>query len=144
MDPVDVRYNNIPDDSYMKKLLPDFIKQIEYRQRRKDINAFNKENRWRKRGIGVSLMRFPIIYFGQISAAVAIYHYDGTVLISHGGVEIGQGINTKAAQVAAYTLGIPLDMVAVKASNTFDGANSICTGASVTSETVCFVSILAN
>ncbi|CAD7078511.1 unnamed protein product [Hermetia illucens] len=83
-------------------------------------------------------MRFPIIYFGQISAAVAIYHYDGTVLISHGGVEIGQGINTKAAQVAAYTLGIPLDMVAVKASNTFDGANSICTGASVTSETVCF------
>ncbi|CAD7078516.1 unnamed protein product [Hermetia illucens] len=137
MDPVDVRLNNIPDGSDMKKLLPDFIKQTDYRQRRKNIDVFNGENRWRKRGIAISLMRYPIIYIGQMSAAVAIYHYDGTVLISHGGIEMGQGVNTKAAQVAAYTLGIPLDMVTVKASNTFDGANSLVSGGSVTSETVC-------
>lgn len=141
MDPVDVRFNNIPNDSEMKKLLPEFINETEYRQRRKDINAFNEENRWMKRGIAVSILRFPIGYMGQISAAVAIYHYDGTVLISHGGIEMGQGVNTKVAQVAAYTLGIPLDMIVVKASNTFQAANNIIAGASVASETVCFVSI---
>ena len=70
---------------------------------------------------------------------VSIYAEDGTVAISHGGVEIGQGINTKVAQVAAMTLGIPLEMVKVKPCSTLTNANTQTTGGSTTSEANCQV-----
>lgn len=85
-------------------------------------------------------MKWPLTTIGSLPAFVAIYHRDGTVVISHGGTECGQGINTKAAQVAAYTLGIRLDMVSVKPSNNVVSANAITTGGSVTSDLVCLVS----
>lgn len=71
----------------------------DYHDRRAKINEFNKQNRWRKRGIGASVMTFPTLYVASFSAYIAIYHGDGTVAVSHGGTEIGQGINTKVAQV---------------------------------------------
>lgn len=83
-------------------------------------------------------MQFPAGYFGVYPAFVAIYHGDGTVAVSHGGVECGQGINTKVAQVVAYGLGIPLELVNIKQADTLIGANSTVTGGSVTSECVCF------
>ena len=73
---------------------------------------------------------------------VSIYAEDGTVAISHGGVEIGQGINTKVAQVAAMTLGIPLEMVKVKPCSTLTNANTVATGGSTTSEANCQVTSL--
>jgi len=68
---------------------------------------------------------------------VSIYFVDGTVAIAHGGVEIGQGINTKVAQVAAKTLGIPIELVKVKPSNTLTNPNGQATGGSITSELNC-------
>lgn len=88
-------------------------------------------------------MKWPLTSIGGLPAFVAIYHRDGTVVVSHGGTECGQGINTKVAQVAAYTLGIRLDMVSVKPSNNVIGANAITTGGSVTSDLVCLVSNFA-
>lgn len=85
-------------------------------------------------------MKWPLTTIGGLPAFVAIYHRDGTVVVSHGGTECGQAINTKAAQVAAYTLGIQLDMVSVKPSNNVIAANAITTGGSVTSDLVCLVS----
>lgn len=85
-------------------------------------------------------MKWPLTSFGGLPAYVAIYHRDGTVAVSHGGTECGQGINTKVAQVAAYTLGIRLDMVSVKPSNNVIAANAMTTGGSVTSDLVCLVS----
>ena len=70
---------------------------------------------------------------------VSVYAEDGTVAISHGGVEIGQGINTKVAQVAAMTLGIPMVMIQIKACSTLTSPNSIATGGSTTSELNCLV-----
>lgn len=84
-------------------------------------------------------MRFPLPTLGGLPAFVAIYHRDGTVAISHGGIECGQGVNTKAAQVAAYTLGIPFEMVSIKPSNNLIGANATFTGGSVTTDMVCYV-----
>lgn len=84
-------------------------------------------------------MKWPVEYLGMFPVFVAIYQYDGSVAVSHGGVEIGQGINTKVAQVAAQTLGIPYDFVKVKPSNNFVSANSFLTGGSQASESVCFV-----
>jgi xanthine dehydrogenase/oxidase len=72
---------------------------------------------------------------------VAIYNSDGSVAIAHGGVESGQGINTKAAQVVAYELGIPVDLINVRKPENLISANSITTGGSITSELVCQVNI---
>lgn len=91
VDPADVRLVNIKSGHKMNELLPRFLKTTEYRKRRQEIDNFNEKNRWIKRGIGLAVMDYPIIYFGQYPATVAIYHTDGSVVISHGGVEIGQG-----------------------------------------------------
>ena len=72
---------------------------------------------------------------------VNIYEGDGTVTVSHGGVEMGQGLNTKVAQTVAKELGIPMDMILVKPNDSFIAPNNVGTGGSVTSEMVCVVSI---
>ncbi|XP_016926106.4 uncharacterized protein [Drosophila suzukii] len=138
LDPADVRLVNLQQGNKMVQLLPKFLTSTEYRKRREQINVFNMQNRWRKRGLGLALMSFPLnttVAFNY-PVTVAIYHEDGSVVISHGGIEIGQGVNTKAAQVAALVLGVPLDQVSVEASNTVSGANAMLTANSMTSEMV--------
>lgn len=114
-----------------------FFSLAEYFKRRKEIDNFNRQNRWHKRGIALIQMKYPIGYVGAFSSYVAIYHGDGTVIVSHSGVDVGQGLNTKAAQIAAFALNIPLEMVQVKATNSESGPNSIYTAATVASDSVC-------
>ncbi|XP_034664119.1 xanthine dehydrogenase-like [Drosophila subobscura] len=137
-DPADVRLANISKKTKMATLLPEFLQSREYYARRKEIGAHNANNRWTKRGLGLSVMNFPVIYIGQFPATVAIYHVDGTVVVTHGGIEMGQGMNTKIAQVAAYTLGIDLSYIKVESSDTINGANSMVTGYAIGSESVCY------
>ncbi|KAM7359329.1 uncharacterized protein ACRADG_006685 [Cochliomyia hominivorax] len=138
VDPADARLVNLQPGHKMNELLPRFLKSTEYRKRRQEIDNFNEKNRWIKKGLGLAVMDYPLIYFGQFPATVSIYHADGSVVISHGGIEMGQGMNTKVAQVAAYTLGIPVKLIKIEASDTLNGANAMVTGGSVTSESVCF------
>ncbi|XP_031636493.1 xanthine dehydrogenase-like [Contarinia nasturtii] len=137
IDPAQVRINNFHADSPLHKIFPEFLKDINYFDRRAKINEFNKQNRWRKRGIGVSVMTFPTLYVASFSAYIAIYHGDGTVAISHGGIEIGQGINTKVAQVVAHIFKIPMNMITVTEHSSIVMANRTLTGGSITSEAVC-------
>ncbi|EDV43514.1 uncharacterized protein Dana_GF16487 [Drosophila ananassae] len=138
VDPVDVRLANILPAHKMGDMIPRFLESTQYRKRKAETIAFNKENRWRKRGLGLCIMEYQIGYFGQYPATVAIYHSDGTVVISHGGIEMGQGMNTKISQVVAHTLGIPMELVRIETSDTINGANSMVTGGAVGSETLCF------
>lgn len=115
---------------------------LDFDQRKKDVDDFNNNNRWQKRGIAITTMKWALSYHGNMPAYVAIYHRDGTVVVSHGGVECGQGINTKVAQVAAYALGLPLEMISIKPTNNVIGANAVLTGSSCTSEMVCYVSCI--
>ncbi|XP_041565054.1 abscisic-aldehyde oxidase isoform X3 [Drosophila elegans] len=137
-DPAEVRLVNIPAGNKMSELLPQFLESREYAQRKKEIESHNAKNRWTKRGLGLAVMDYPIFYFGQYPATVAIYHVDGTVVVTHGGIEMGQGLNTKVAQVAAYTLGVDLSFVRVESSDTINGANSMVTGGAVGSESLCY------
>lgn len=50
---------------------------------------------WKKRGISLVPMKYPIDTICNHYAMVSVYRNDGTVAVTHGGVEIGQGINTK-------------------------------------------------
>ncbi|KAL7051324.1 hypothetical protein ACKWTF_004429 [Chironomus riparius] len=137
-DPFDVRMANIPENSPMRSYMTDFAKSTDYRNRRKEIDDFNSKNRWRKRGIGILAMKYPMEYFGVMNALVSIYHGDGSVSVSVGGIEMGQGLFTKVAQTASFKLGIPLEKIQIKPSNTLVAPNSIVTGGSMGSEAACF------
>ncbi|CAH3170659.1 unnamed protein product [Porites lobata] len=116
----------------------DILSTSDFQNRKTAIDTFNKNNRWRKRGISVVPLKYGVAYEGSMfTALVSIFHADGTVAISHGGIEIGQGINTKVAQVAAYKLNCPLEMIAIKPTAAFTNPNSGSTGGSITSELCC-------
>ncbi|CAG2056877.1 unnamed protein product [Timema podura] len=113
-DPTEVRTNNIPKDSPILVLFDAIKKSGDYDKRRISLNQFNKANRWMKKGMSLIPMQFDMPYFGSFHAIVSIYGGDGTVTVSHGGIEGGQGINTKVAQVCAYILGVPLDLATIQ------------------------------
>ncbi len=97
-------------------------------------------NRWMKRGISMVPLKFKLDIVGvSYTVLVSIYASDGTVAISHGGVEVGQGIDTKVCQVAALTLAVPMDKIKIKPCSTLTNPNSLTTGGSTTSELTCLV-----
>ncbi|KAF0707422.1 Aste57867_6614 [Aphanomyces stellatus] len=106
--------------------------------RRKDAAVlFNSNNRWKKRGVAVTPVKYGITNSGlKYGAQVSICSGDGSVLVTHGGCEVGQGIDTKAAQMAAYVFGIPIKKIKVQATSTGLIPNSDATGGSSTSESV--------
>ena len=101
------------------------------------VAAFNAEHRWRKRGLAAVPTKFGISFtnkmLNQAGALVHVYT-DGTVLVTHGGVEIGQGLHTKMAQVAAMALGVPTAAVFIAESSTDKVANPSPTAASASSD----------
>lgn len=72
---------------------------------------------------------FNVVHFNQAGALVHVYN-DGSILVNHGGTEMGQGLNTKMAQVAAHELGVSFDSVRVTATDTQKIANTSATAAS--------------
>jgi xanthine dehydrogenase/oxidase len=109
----------------------------DFSSRKSAVAEFNSKNRWRKRGIAVSPVRFGMsftaTFMNQAQALVHVYT-DGSVLVAHGGTEMGQGIHTKMAQVAAQHLGVALDQVTVGDSSTETCANTNPSAASVTAD----------
>ncbi|CAG8456029.1 15772_t:CDS:10 [Dentiscutata heterogama] len=109
----------------------------EFEKRREEIDKFNSEHKWRKRGLALIPTKFGIsftaLHLNQAGALVHIYH-DGSVLISHGGVEMGQGLHTKMLQIAAETLDVPLETVHLMETATNLVGNTSATAASVSSD----------
>ncbi|KAK3885385.1 hypothetical protein Pcinc_010383 [Petrolisthes cinctipes] len=120
-----VERNVVKDD-----IIPLLKVKAAYRERMIEVEQYNQDNRWKKRGLSIMPARYTYVYLPEwaFRVQVTIYQHDGTVAVSHGGV-MGQGINTKVAQVAAYVLGVPLNQVKIKATETMIGANSYVTGA---------------
>ncbi|OSZ59828.1 xanthine dehydrogenase molybdopterin binding subunit [Streptomyces pharetrae CZA14] len=101
--------------------------------RRREIAAFNAAHPHTKRALALTGIKFGISFnltaFNQGGALVLIYK-DGSVLINHGGTEMGQGLHTKMMQVAATTLGIPLHKVRLAPTRTDKVPNTSATAAS--------------
>jgi xanthine dehydrogenase/oxidase len=104
-----------------------------YDQRVQEIQEYNKQNKWTKKGIAIVPVRSGVGWHGNHQIAEVSIFGDGTVLVTHSGVEIGQGIDTKVAQAVAYGLGIPITLIEVGTHNTTTIANEAPTGGSVTS-----------
>lgn len=97
------------------------------------IEEFNAEHEHVKRGLAITPVKFGIAFnftaFNQAGALVHVYK-DGSVLINHGGTEMGQGLHTKMLQVAATTLGVPLAKVRLAPTRTDKVPNTSATAAS--------------
>ncbi|CAH2306016.1 aldehyde oxidase-like [Pelobates cultripes] len=110
------------------------LEKSSYQSRRLAIEEFNKNNYWKKKGMAIIPMKFPIEtaakFFGQASALVHIYK-DGTVLVTHGGVEMGQGVHTKIMQIASRELQIPLSYIHFCETSTSTVPNTIVSGGSL-------------
>lgn len=109
------------------------ISTSDYLKRRKEVDAFNANNEFYKKGLALTPVKFGIsfttTFLNQAGALVNIYK-DGTILVNHGGTEMGQGLNTKIAQIAAAELGVSLDRIKVNATNTSKVPNTSATAAS--------------
>ncbi|XP_071116536.1 uncharacterized protein [Haliotis cracherodii] len=121
----------------IKDMVAQLEKSADVQTRKQQVAAFNQANRWKKKGISVMPLRWDQDYAGNnpnYNVYMTVYHGDGSVAISIGGVEVGQGINTKMMQVCAFELGIPMDTIKVKPTTTMADSNSNMTGGSITSE----------
>jgi xanthine dehydrogenase large subunit len=101
--------------------------------RRSEVARFNATHADRKRGLAVTPVKFGISFnftpLNQAGALVNVYT-DGSVLVNHGGVEMGQGLHTKVLQIAATALGIPLQRVRLAPTRTDKVPNTSATAAS--------------
>ena len=109
------------------------LETSEVEQRRADIEQFNASHANTKRAVAMTPVKFGISFnltaFNQAGALVHVYK-DGSVLINHGGTEMGQGLHTKMLQVAATTLGVPLARVRLAPTRTDKVPNTSATAAS--------------
>ncbi len=105
----------------------------DYRARRAAIDAFNATSPVLKKGLALTPVKFGIAFnvthLNQAGALVHVY-VDGSILVNHGGTEMGQGINTKVMQVVAHELGVDLAHVRATATDTSKVANTSATAAS--------------
>lgn len=119
---------------YMKQVWAYAKKVSNFEAKYLEVEKFNKENKWHKRGISMIPVKYGsgynLLALEQSAAIVVINPGDGTVVIHQGGVEIGQGLVTQAQQVAAYVLGIPMEMIYIDNVNTSVTPNPTSTGGS--------------
>ena len=146
-DPMDVRrinfygtdtnnvtpYGQVVGDNIIHELTAELEASSDYRARRAAIHQFNATSAVLKRGIALAPLKFGISFnvkhFNQAGALVHVYN-DGSILVNHGGTEMGQGLNTKVAQVVAHELGVGYERVRVTATDTQKVANTSATAAS--------------
>ena len=130
-------YGQVVKDNVLDALTDALVASSDYRARRAAIAAFNAGSPWIKRGLALTPVKFGISFnvrhLNQAGALVHVY-VDGSILVNHGGTEMGQGINTKVAQVVAHELGVDYRRVRVTATDTQKVANTSATAASTGSD----------
>uniref|UniRef100_A0A671R9E9 Xanthine dehydrogenase/oxidase n=1 Tax=Sinocyclocheilus anshuiensis TaxID=1608454 RepID=A0A671R9E9_9TELE len=101
------------------------------------LEQYNRQHRWTKRGLSIIPTKFGIsftaVFLNQAGALVHVYS-DGSVLLTHGGTEMRQGLHTKMVQVASKTLGIPCSKIHITETSTNTVPNTSPTAASASSD----------
>ncbi len=127
------QYNQLIEDWVGDQVIDQVAVQSGYAERRKAVEAFNASHQRIKRGLALVPLKFGISFtathLNQGGALLVIY-MDGSVSVNHGGTEMGQGLNTKMAQVCADGLGIDVSRVRVTATDSQKVPNASATSAS--------------
>ncbi|PYI22470.1 xanthine dehydrogenase [Aspergillus japonicus CBS 114.51] len=130
-------YNQELKDWHVPLMYNQVLEESSYAERRKAVTEYNKDHKWSKRGMAIIPTKFGIsftaLFLNQAGALVHIYH-DGSVLVAHGGVEMGQGLHTKMTMIAAEALGVPQSTVFISETATNTVANTSSTAASASSD----------
>nr|XP_048699342.1 xanthine dehydrogenase/oxidase isoform X4 [Caretta caretta] len=130
-------FNQKLEEFTLRRCWEECLVNSKYEARRKLIDEFNRQNRWKKRGIAIIPTKFGISFtlsfLNQAGALVHVYT-DGSVLLTHGGTEMGQGLHTKMIQVASRTLGIPTTSIHLSETSTNTVPNTSATAASVSTD----------
>jgi xanthine dehydrogenase molybdopterin binding subunit len=126
-------YGEKVENNHLNHIYEKLISSSDYYNRRKALNEFNAINHFYKKGLAITPVKFGISFttsfLNQAGALVNIYT-DGTVLVNHGGTEMGQGLHTKIQGIVASELGINPDFVKINATNTSKIPNTSATAAS--------------
>lgn len=126
-------YGQKVDDDVLLTLIEELETSSDYRARREAIKTFNKQNPFLKKGLALTPVKFGISFtskhLNQGGALLHIYT-DGSVHVSHGGTEMGQGLYTKVAQIVAKAFGIDFQRVNVGSTRTDKVPNASPTAAS--------------
>ncbi|KAE8320871.1 Molybdopterin-binding domain of aldehyde dehydrogenase-domain-containing protein [Aspergillus sergii] len=130
-------FNQELKDWHVPLMYNQVLEESSYMERRKAVEEYNKKHKWSKRGMAIIPTKFGIsftaLFLNQAGALVHIYH-DGSVLVAHGGVEMGQGLHTKMTMIAAEALGVPQSDVFISETATNTVANTSSTAASASSD----------
>ena len=146
-DPLDVRkvnfygeegrdltpYHQKVEDNILDRLIGELEENAEYRKRREEIIAFNKESKIIKKGIALTPVKFGISFtatwYNQAGSLIHVYN-DGSIHLNHGGTEMGQGLNTKVAQVVADAFQVDFERIKITKTTTEKVPNTSATAAS--------------
>ena len=127
-----------PYGTYVKdNILPDLVSKLaehcDYFTRRETIKSFNEQSPIIKKGLALTPVKFGISFnatlFNQAGALVHIYT-DGTILVNHGGTEMGQGLYSKIRQIVAHEFSLDLSKIRLSATDTAKVPNTSATAAS--------------
>lgn len=146
-DPLDVRkrnlyrgpdrnvtpYHQVVESDTLTRVIDTLETDSQYRARRQQITEFNRHSPVLKKGLALTPVKFGISFTVQhLNQAGALIHVytDGSVHLNHGGTEMGQGLNTKVAQVVAEVFQIDLDCIHITATRTDKVPNTSPTAAS--------------
>ena len=130
-------YDMKVEDNIIHDLFADLVKSSNYIKRRNKINQFNKNNKIFKKGLSITPVKYGISYttthLNQGGSLVHVYT-DGSIHLNHGGIEMGQGLMIKIAQLAAKEFGINLDNIKISSTNTEKVPNTSASAASATTD----------
>ena len=126
-------YHMTIEDNVIERVVATCETDSAYWDRRAAINRFNAANRWQKKGLALTPVKFGISFtmtaYNQAGALVHIYK-DGSIHLNHGGTEMGQGLFVKVAQVVAEAFQLPLERIKITATTTAKVPNTSATAAS--------------
>ena len=146
-DPLDVRkanfygpegrdltpYHQQVEDNIIGRLVDELEHTSDYRARRQAIRDFNATSKILKKGLALTPVKFGISFtatwYNQAGALIHVYN-DGSIHLNHGGTEMGQGLNTKVAQVVADAFQVDFDRIKITGTTTEKVPNTSATAAS--------------
>src|SRR5262249_15668346 len=127
----------VKDAARIQTIWTQLLETSDFARRRDEIARFNAGQPHHKRGLAITPVKFGIsftaTFYNQGGALVLVYR-DGSIQVSHGGTEMGQGLNTKTRQIAAESLGVPLETVRVMPTRTDKVPNTSPSAASASTD----------
>ncbi|WP_276486793.1 xanthine dehydrogenase molybdopterin binding subunit [Ectopseudomonas mendocina] len=126
-------YHQTVEHNVIHEMTAELEESAEYAKRRREIVEFNQNSPVLKKGLAMTPVKFGIsftaTFLNQAGALIHIYT-DGSIHLNHGGTEMGQGLNTKVAQVVAEVFQVDISRIQITATNTDKVPNTSPTAAS--------------